>query len=251
MSCKEHVMVYTNVPDVQTQRQEHLVRDAQRGSSDAFDELQRIYWRRLYRTVIRITRIHEDAEDALQDTFLRAYSSIHKFEGRSSIYSWLTQIAVNSALTILRKRRAHPEILFDPGANADDDGPHFEIVDSCPNPEQVFDYHQQRAQLMCAIQGLRPKLRIPIQLLITQECSLKEICVALEMPDTTVKARLYRARVRLTERGTKDITSKPAITADFGTTMVRTVRTCSERKLPRSDQTHLRCSEKLSTESSE
>jgi RNA polymerase sigma-70 factor (ECF subfamily) len=153
--------------------------------------------------VIRITGIREDAEDALQDTFLRAFSSICKFEGRSSIYSWLTRIAVNSALTILRKRRAHPEILFDPGSDGGDEGPHFEVMDSSPNPEQICDYRQRRAQLMHAIQRLEPKLRNPIQLLITQECSLKEICWALEIPHATAKARLYRARHRLTERGTR------------------------------------------------
>jgi RNA polymerase sigma-70 factor (ECF subfamily) len=191
-------MVFTNSADTQTQRDEQLIYSAQGGSSDAFDELQRIYRRRLYNTVIRITGIHEDAEDALQDTFLRAYSSICRFEGRSSIYSWLTRIAVNSALTILRKRRAHPEILFDPGANADSGGPHFDIMDSSPNPEQAFDSRQRRAHLMRAIQGLEPKLRIPIQLLVTGECSLKEICGALGMSHTTAKARLYRARHRLT-----------------------------------------------------
>jgi RNA polymerase sigma-70 factor (ECF subfamily) len=205
---KEHVMAFTNAAHVRTRRDEQLVYSAQRGSSDAFDKLQRFYWRRLYNTVFRITGSREDAEDALQDTFLRAYSSICKFEGRSTIYSWLTRIAVNSALTILRKRRAHPEILFDPGASADDDGPHFDVMDSSPNPEQIVDYRQRRTQLMRAIQGLQPKLCIPIRLLITQECSLKEISAALEIPHGTAKARLYRARHRLTERVTRDTTSK-------------------------------------------
>jgi RNA polymerase sigma-70 factor (ECF subfamily) len=194
-------MVFTNAADTRTARDEQLIYSVQRGSSDAFGELQRLYRRRLYNTVIRITGIHEDAEDALQDTFLRAYASICKFEGRSSIYSWLTRIAVNSALAILRKRRAHPEILFDPGANADDDGPHFEVLDSSPNPEQICDYRQRRAQLMHAIQSLEPKLRNPIQLLITQEYSLKEICGALEIPHSTTKARLHRARRRLRSNG--------------------------------------------------
>jgi RNA polymerase sigma-70 factor (ECF subfamily) len=209
-------MVCTSAADmanVQAKRDEHLVYAAQLGSSDAFDELQRIYRRRLYNTVIKITGIREDAEDALQDAFLRAYSSICKFEGRSSIYSWLTRIAVNSALTILRERRAHPEILFDPGANSDDDGPHFDVIDSSPDPEQIVDHRQRRAQLTRAIQGLEPKLRIPIQLLITQGCSLKEICGALEIPHATAKARIYRARHRLIARAARGAASNPAITA--------------------------------------
>jgi RNA polymerase sigma-70 factor (ECF subfamily) len=194
-------MVCTKVAGPRKGRDEHLVYAAQRGSPDAFDELQRTYRRRLYNTVIRITGSHEDAEDALQEAFLRAYSSICAFEGRSSIYSWLTRIAINSALGILRKRRARPEILFDPGATADDDSPHFEVMDSSPNPEQICDYRQRRAQLMRAIQGLTPTLRLPIQLHLAQGCSVEEIRVALAIPHATAKARLYRARHFLAKRG--------------------------------------------------
>jgi RNA polymerase sigma factor (sigma-70 family) len=75
-----------------------------------FEELHAIYSRRLFRTIVRITKSPEDAEDALQDTLLRAHLALGTFEGRSSIYSWLTRIAVNSALMILRKRRARPEV---------------------------------------------------------------------------------------------------------------------------------------------
>jgi RNA polymerase sigma-70 factor, ECF subfamily len=77
-------MASSNTAIVLIERDEQLVFAAQRGSSDAFDELQRIYWNRLYNTVIRITGIREDAEDALQDSFLRAYLSICRFEGRGT-----------------------------------------------------------------------------------------------------------------------------------------------------------------------
>ena len=91
-----------------------IVLAAQAGSPGAFAELHAIYSRRLYKRVLSITRSREDAEDALQETFLRVHSAIHAFEGSSTIYSWLTRIAINSALIILRRRRARHEILFDP-----------------------------------------------------------------------------------------------------------------------------------------
>jgi len=79
------------------------------GSTMAFDELQKVYSSRLFKTILRITKNWEDAEDALQDTFLRAYLALHGFGGRSSVYSWLTRIAINSALMVLRRRRSRPE----------------------------------------------------------------------------------------------------------------------------------------------
>src|ERR1700733_5819150 len=77
----------------------------------AFEELHAIYSKRLYRTIVAITKNSDDAEDVLQDTFLRPYSAYATSEGRSSIYSWLTRIAINSALMVLRKRRVRCEFL--------------------------------------------------------------------------------------------------------------------------------------------
>jgi RNA polymerase sigma factor (sigma-70 family) len=90
---------------------------AQIDSPIAFQNLYSLYASRLYKSIFRITKNAQDAEDALQDTFLRAYLAIYTFEGKSSIYSWLTRIAINAALTILRRQRVRPEILFDPQPN--------------------------------------------------------------------------------------------------------------------------------------
>ena len=114
------------------------------GSTMAFDELQKEYSSRLFKTILRITKNWEDAEDALQDTFLRAYLALHGFEGRSSVYSWLTRIAINSALMVLRRRRSRPEALlicsFEEG---DGDSP-LELKDSSSNPEQLCDLREKR-----------------------------------------------------------------------------------------------------------
>lgn len=180
-----------------TRPDEQLISEAQRGSCEAFEELQRMYSRRLYRTILSIIETPEDAEDALQDTFLRSFSSLGEFEGRSNIYSWLTRIAINSALAILRKRRARPEVLFDPNGEPGDGNPHFEIEDPTPDPEQICEQRQRVGRLLGAIQNLEPSLRLAIQLRMTEEYSRKEIARLLDITEAAFKTRLHRARRRL------------------------------------------------------
>lgn len=167
------------------------------GSSDAFAELQRLYSRKLYGTIFGITRNREDAEDALQDTFLRAYLALNSFQGRSSVYSWLTRIAINSALMLLRKRRNHPEVCFDLSDEQDSDVSQFELRDPSPNPEQIFDQRQRCANIHRAIDRLQSSLREPLQTRMTHGSSLEEIARGLDLTEAAVKARLYRARTRL------------------------------------------------------
>lgn len=174
-----------------------IVTAAQAGPPSAFSDLHAIYSRRLYKTIIAITKSHEDAEDALQETFLRAYLGMHTFEGRSTIYSWLTRIAINSALMMIRKRRARPEILFDPQSSALGETFYFAIKDSAPNPEQVCDTRQRRVRLRSAIRNLHPRLRMPIRMRMAKGLSLKEIGRALNISEGAVKVRLHRARLRL------------------------------------------------------
>jgi RNA polymerase sigma-70 factor (ECF subfamily) len=174
-----------------------IVFAAQAGSPGAFAELYALYSRRLYRTIIAITRNSEDAEDALQETFLRAYLAIHTFEGRSAFYSWLTRIGINSALMLLRKRRARPEVLIDPQPDAPAETICFDIQDPSPTPEQVYALRHRRVTLVRAIRSLDSKLRRPIQMQITRDSSIKEIGQALKISEAAVKTRLHRARLRL------------------------------------------------------
>ena len=170
------------------------------GSTMAFDELQKEYSPRLFKTILRITKNWEDAEDALQDTFLRAYLALHGFEGRSSVYSWLTRIAINSALMVLRRRRSRPEALlicsFEEG---DSDSP-LELKDSSSNPEQLCDLRQKRDHVLQAIRKLESPLRAPIEAQLAGGYSVKEVADTLNISVAAAKARLYRARVRLLQR---------------------------------------------------
>jgi RNA polymerase sigma-70 factor, ECF subfamily len=183
------------------QRDAQLMSAVLAGSSDAFAEIQRLYSGHLYSTIVAITRNREDAEDALQDTFLRAYRALPNFEGRSSFYSWLTRIAINSALMLLRKRRARPEVSFDPSFESGEEIPQIEVRDPAPNPEQICDQRQRRAGMLRAIEKLEPRLRGAIQFRMAHGSSLKEIARALDISEAAVKARLYRARARLTAAG--------------------------------------------------
>lgn len=198
MNRKETVgCISNNCNELELRRENQLVSAAQRGSSEAFEALEKTYSHRLYRTIISITKTPEDAEDALQDTLLQAYSSLSGFEGRSTIYSWLTRIAINSALTILRRRRARPEILFDPNETPEEDSPHFELKDPAPGAEEICDQRQRLFRVFHAILNLEPTLRAPFLMKITQGWSIKQIGRALGISDTAVKTRLHRARLRL------------------------------------------------------
>ena len=174
-----------------------IVLAARAGSPAAFEELHSIYSARLYKTILAITRNPQDAEEALQETFLRAYSAIKRFEGRSNVYSWLTRIAINSALMILRKRRARPEVLFDPQPDDRWETIFFEPRDPAPNPEQAYDLCQRQINTFRAIRRLHPSLRAPIQMVMKHGWSLREIGQALNISEAAVKSRLYRARRQL------------------------------------------------------
>jgi RNA polymerase sigma-70 factor, ECF subfamily len=178
-------------------REAELVIAAQAGSKDAFEELQKLYSFRLYRTVLSITKNREDAEDALQDAFLRAYLALGKFEGRSKFGSWLTRIAVNSALMSIRKRRARQEVLIEQSSESDDPAMSFDIRDSGLNPEQICDQHQRCLGMFRAMQRLDPKLQAAMRIRTLQEWPMKQIAQTLGVSLSATKTRLLRARLRL------------------------------------------------------
>jgi RNA polymerase sigma-70 factor, ECF subfamily len=212
LSCKSnlysqsHSSLDRSDTEAAAQRADPLVTAACEGSSTAFAELQSRYSRRLYGTIMSITKNREDAEDVLQDTFLRAFLSLRSFQGRSSFYSWLTRIGINCALMLLRKRRARPEVSFDlpPSDNAEKP-PQLEIGDSAPDPEATCIQRQQYTHTLRAIRRLDPSLRTAILLQTKHDYSLKDIAIELEITEAAVKARLYRARARLSSRLSKEL----------------------------------------------
>lgn len=182
---------------------------AQMDSPIAFQNLHALYAGRLYKSIFSITKNAQDSEDALQDTFLRAYVAIHTFEGKSSIYSWLTRIAINSALMILRRRRVRPEILFDPQPDPQLESQVFQVKDNAPNPEEACYLKQRQVKIRRAIRRLDPHLREPLRLQLVQGLSVNEISGALDISVAAVKARLYRARKRLSGAHDVNRSSRP------------------------------------------
>ena len=176
---------------------EKLMHAAKAGCETAFAELQRAYAHRLYKRILSITRNHEDAEDALQDTFMHAYLGLPSFEGRSTLSTWLTRIAINSALMSIRKRRSRPEVALEGPSVPENDNAFFEIRDHRMNPEQLCDQNQRCEIIRRAIHTLDPKLRTPIFMRMSKEKSLKEIARELDVTVASAKSTLHRARKRL------------------------------------------------------
>ncbi len=172
---------------------ENLVGAAKRGHSMAFATLSERYRQQLFRAAHRITRSCEDAEDAVQDALLRAFVHVRDFDGRSSFGTWLTRIAINSALMILRKKRASLEIAAD--CNEDfADGPRYEITDHRPNPESRYAQSEEVSLLKKAIQSLRPTLRVVVQIQQLQERPLWETAEVIGISLAAAKGRLFHAK---------------------------------------------------------
>lgn len=167
------------------------------GSETAFEELHRLYAPRLYRTIFSIIRNREDAEDALQETLMRAYLALGSFEGRSKLISWLTRIAINTSLMSLRKRRAQREASIEPLSRDEDEPLEFQVKDPSLNPEECCLQHERGLLLVNAMAALKPPLRTVMQIQVSQQCSIKEIAQSLDVSVATVKSRLHRARRRL------------------------------------------------------
>ena len=179
-----------------------IVTAAQAGSPGAFEELYATYSGRLYKTIFSIIRNPDDAEEALQDTFLRAYLAIKRFERKCKIYTWLTRIAINSALMILRKQRIRPEVSFAFPLSDLSEAIAVDLKDSAPSPEELCVQHQHQLKVLSAIRRLNQNLQTPIRLQLMDGWSVKEISRALNISEAAVKSRLCRARQHLsTARG--------------------------------------------------
>jgi RNA polymerase sigma-70 factor (ECF subfamily) len=152
-----------------------------------------MYAATLYRKAFAILRNKEDAQDALQDGWVRAYSNIHSFEGRSSFSTWLTQIVINCALMILRRNRNRREVSTD---EAGETSFIHEIPDRSLNPEQTLQ-SERKAILNETIGGLRPRIRMTVEFGPMQGRSPKEAAPRLGISAQAAKGRLFHARAAL------------------------------------------------------
>jgi RNA polymerase sigma-70 factor (ECF subfamily) len=176
---------------------EMLASRAKSGDADAFVVLSKRHANRVLQATYRVTRNRHDAEDALQDAFLNAFTHIKNFEGRSSFSTWLTRIAINSALMILRKKRNCYEIPIDGGDGCVGSFVTCEPRSPLRDPESHYVCGERHKLLRKAIHQLPPVYREVIQLQQAEENSMREIAQSLGITVAAVKSRLSRAKSAL------------------------------------------------------
>jgi RNA polymerase sigma-70 factor (ECF subfamily) len=174
-----------------------LLASAKSGQSAAFAELCQSYAKKILRTTYRITKNQEDAEDAVQDSFLKAFLHIEHFEGRSSFSTWLTSIAINSAFMILRKRRNFSEIPVEDSRGSGTVGWCQEIEDGAPNPEKHCLTQERERLVRKAIRSLRPSIRRVLEMQHFQDYSVEDIAPMTGISVGAVKTPLFHARMAL------------------------------------------------------
>jgi RNA polymerase sigma-70 factor (ECF subfamily) len=174
-----------------------LVSAAMAGDVTAFTALCRLHSPRLLRTVRQITRNHEDAEDALQDAFMRAFVHLKSFDGRAQFATWLTRIALNSALMILRKRRHYPAVSIDSDREDEDRFASWEIADRADDPERRLLKSETTEWVRKAIAELDPTPRVAMEFWNCEELSAREGARKLNISKAAFKSRLSRAKAEL------------------------------------------------------
>jgi len=180
-----------------------LVAKAREGDLTAFNELVQRYDRKIFRLAKHITQNDEDAEDVLQETFLKAYEHLGDFQGQSKFYTWIVRIAVNESLMKLRKRKSDRTVPLDEPVETGEDTVVREIAVWEDNPEQKYSREELATILEEAVDTLRPAFRTVFVLRDIEEMSTEETAETLGISVPAVKSRLLRARLQLRERLTR------------------------------------------------
>jgi len=209
---------------------EVLVSAAKNGNQRAFEVLVERHQQRMLAFARRYTRVREDAEDVVQQTFQKAFIHLNKFQGKSSFSTWLTRIAINESLMLLRRGRALREVSVDDHSEAEGNAASLEMPDSNPDPEASY-LRRERAQILFQTLGnLRPGMRKAIELRELAELSTEETAQRMGVSVAAVKARIFHARKKL--RGKLSRYRKPSSTHGKDTTGIGdTARPIPQRQL--------------------
>src|SRR3974377_623782 len=177
-----------------------LVAQAREGDTQAFGELVRRYEGKIFRLAQHITQNREDAEDVLQETFMKAYEHLDQFKGDSKFYTWIVRIAVNQALMKLRRRKTDKSVSLDDTIDTGEDTITREIAAWDEDPEQRFSREELGEILDSAVESLEPPYRSVFVLRDIEDLSTEETAEALNLCVPAVKSRLLRARLQLREK---------------------------------------------------
>ncbi len=186
-----------------------LVERALTGDTGAFEDLVRRHECRVYRTALALTGNAEDAEEALQDTFLNVYQHLREFRRHSRFSTWLTRIAINAALHKLRRRRESVSL----------DDPELDEREFLPrrletwrnDPEQMCAAAELRQMVEEAILGLPPAYRVVFVLRDVAEMETVEVAEALGLKIAALKSRLLRARLMVREALAERFAGRPGL----------------------------------------
>jgi RNA polymerase sigma-70 factor (ECF subfamily) len=187
-----------------------LVAAARHGDEQAFETLFNRYRQKVLRVVLRYTRVREDAEDVVQQSFYKAFMHLCRFEGKSSFSTWLTRIAINEALMFLRSNGAVREVYMDEADDTEGIAARLEIADSRQDPEARYLQRERARLLLSALKGLRPRMRRALELRELAEFSTEQTADQMGLSVGAVKARIFHGRRKLRERLRRYMTSPRA-----------------------------------------
>lgn len=180
-----------------------LVTKARTGDQAAFSSLVNRYEGKIFRLAMNITQNREDAEDVLQESFLKAYEHLEQFQGNSKFYTWIVRIAVNQALMKLRKRKSDRSVSLDEQIDTGEDVVVREIAAWDPDPEEQLSRGELQTILTEAVDSLAPIYKTVFTLRDVDGLSTEETAEVLDLSVPAVKSRLLRARLQLRDRLTK------------------------------------------------
>jgi len=176
-----------------------LVAAAKARDTRAFELLVERNERKIFSTAQRITRNREDAEDVVQQSFQKAFINLQKFEGDSLFSTWLTRIAINEALMLLRRKRGSHEVSIEESSTKTERALPLDFLDSAPNPEDSCLDREQKQILSAALNQLRPGIRKAIELRELDELSTGQTALVMGLSVAAVKARVFHGRRKLRE----------------------------------------------------
>ena len=180
-----------------------LVHASKNGDTAAFEEIVKRYDRRLLRIAQNLMHNREDAEEVVQETFLKAFRHLDQFRADAKFSTWLIRIAVNQSLTMLRKLRSAKKVSIDRDCQSEEDNLSIDLSDWAPNPEELYRAAELREILRDKLRQLHPHLRMAFVLRDIEGLSVDQTAEALNLSVGAVMARAWRARIQLRERLSK------------------------------------------------
>lgn len=193
MNCTAKSRTRTSDPATE----QMLVVAAKKGDEQAFEDLFKRHQHGIFALALRYTRVREDAEDVVQETFQKAFVHFHKFEGKSSFRTWVTRIGINQALMLLRRRRGVREVPIDGSSGCNETTSTLEVADSSLDPEASYLQREKTEIVSAAMRRLTPGMRRAIELRELGELSNRDTAARMGVSLAAAKGRVFHARRKL------------------------------------------------------